>query len=153
MVRENERSPLDPELWSQPAQVLRVYAYGEDAGGWYTNPHGNELPGHRFASLRDARERLGDAYYPPAVMIALRELDGQERIPGEKWAEKDTGRAVAGCLTDMAVMAHMGLVNARVVLDPTESSGSTAIRRTDIVADLRGIIRCALRVREMPESS
>lgn len=144
---DSEQLPLDRLLGSVPGQVIRIHAYDRTAQGWYTNPHGNELPGHRFASLRSAKEQLGEDYHLPVIVVSLRGSDGAERVPGDKWEEKDIGRTVAGCLTDLAVMARMGLVHAKIVLNPSEGDSppappsSRGTSGTDVRAELKDIIQ------------
>lgn len=113
---------MDTMPWLRLDQVMELNARELSGEDWYTDPHGNESPGRYYETLRKAKHDLKAKYYPPTLIVHLRERKGEERIRQDKWTEMDIGRRIAGCLTDLEVMARMGLIRVKVVL---EAGGST----------------------------
>lgn len=139
------------EPWKRSNQVIGLNARDLSGEDWYTNPHGNESPGHCYQTLRQAKHDNGTGYHPPTIVVYLREPRGEERTREDKWTEMDIGRRIAGCLTDLEVMAGMGLIRVRVVL---EAEGETELDSDEkkaagpfkgVKADVRRILGLVLK--------
>lgn len=111
---------IQQEPWKTPKQVIELNARDMSGEDWYTNPHGNESPGRYYQILLQAKHDNRTEYHQPTMVVQLRDSTGAEQVPEDKWTKMDIGRRIAGCLTDLEVMARMDLIRVRVVLQASE---------------------------------
>lgn len=131
---------MDSTSWRQPGQILRLYARDLESGQWYTNPHGNEVPGAKYAALRDAKAESPETYHAPTIVLQLRDPVDRPRERLDIWSEKDWGRGVAGCLTDWEIMARQGLIRVRVLLDADDGDDAQEESAEGVQKSLRAIL-------------
>lgn len=115
---------------------------------WYTNPNGNEAAGMQYARLRTKKAVLRARYIKPTHVIQL--IPSSVMSPSKvDWRDLDAWRAVAGTITDFAVMANQDLINTKVVSLPEDQSPEewrqwlkedALVEGGDVLADLRAVL-------------